>query len=130
MLSTGPTQYSFCTSSSQRPIIPCKMSILRQQTKFNPQSVFCFWQSHYEQKKRILTYNLKKIGKIPKFIFIILILLNKQVKKPRFFFFSTAACSPDMILFILRLKMVSIQEIRQRHQFKKFVRNVALVELG
>ena len=35
------------------------------------------------------------------------------------FFFSTSAWSPDMILFILRLKMVSIKKIRLREAIKK-----------
>ena len=34
------------------------------------------------------------------------------------FFLPNSACSPDIILFILRLQMVSIQQIRRRHQFK------------
>ena len=50
--------------------------------------------------------------------------------KSVFSFFSTSACSPDMIWFILRLQMVSIQPIRQRHKFKTLVKSVALVELG
>ena len=45
-------------------------------------------------------------------------------------FFSTSAWSPDTIWIILRLQMVSIQQKRRRHQFKTFVRSVALVELG
>ena len=45
-------------------------------------------------------------------------------------FFSTSACFADMKLFILRLQMVFIQQIHRRHQFKTFVRSVALVELG
>ena len=56
---------------------------------------------------------------------------RQKVKRPRNrFFFLTSACSPDMVLSILRLKMVSIQQIRQRHQIKAFFRSVALVELG
>jgi hypothetical protein len=44
--------------------------------------------------------------------------------------FSTSARSADLKLFNLRLQMVSIQQIRRRHQFKTFVRSVALFELG
>ena len=56
---------------------------------------------------------------------------RQEVKRPKkHLFFSTSDCSPDMILFTLRLQMVSIQQIRRRHQFKTFVRSVALVELG
>ena len=45
-------------------------------------------------------------------------------------FFSTSAWSPDTIWIFLRLQMVSIQQKCRRHQFKTFVRSVALVELG
>jgi hypothetical protein len=56
---------------------------------------------------------------------------RQEVKRPKkWLFFSTSAWSPDMILLILRLKMVSTQQIRQRHQFKTFVRSVDLGKLG
>ena len=51
-------------------------------------------------------------------------------QKSVFFLFSTSAWSPDMILLILGLKMVSIQQMRRGHQFKTFVRSVAVGELG
>ena len=56
---------------------------------------------------------------------------RQEVKRPKSGgFFSTSAWSPDMILLILRLKMVSTQQIRQRQQFKTFFRSVALGKLG
>ena len=44
---------------------------------------------------------------------------RQEVKRPKKCF----------LLFIFKLKMVLIQQIRRRHQFKTFVRSVALVEL-
>ena len=53
-----------------------------------------------------------------------------QTRQQVMFFLLTSAFSPYMILSILGLKMDSIQQICQRHQYKTFVRSVALVEIG
>ena len=40
---------------------------------------------------------------------------GRKLRDQKRLFFWTSACSPDMTLFILRLKMVSIKRQRQRH---------------
>ena len=42
-------------------------------------------------------------------------------------FFFNLTCSPDIILYTLRLKMVYMHTIHQKHNFKTFVRSVASV---